>query len=95
MQAVAVGQDTLNSSLSAVGELGVRCRTHVFPFQPMATVTSLAAGVANPSPTAVHAAGEEQDTAFSSLTRLDSMCDSGVGVTLQVLPFQCSARVPC
>ena len=49
---------------------------------------------ASPSPTAVHAAGDEQDTAFSSLSSLDSMCASGVGVTLQILPFQCSARVP-
>jgi len=95
VQAVAVGQDTLDSSFSAVGELGVGCRAQVFPFQRMATVTCLAGGVAaSPSPTAVHAAGEEQDTAFSSLSSLDSMRDSGVGVILQVLPFQCSARVP-
>jgi hypothetical protein len=92
VQAVAAGQDTLNSSLSAVGELGVDCTAQVFPFQRMATVASLCGGVvAIRSPTAVHAAGEEHDTAFSSL---DSVCDSGVGWTRQVFPFQCSASVP-
>jgi hypothetical protein len=85
VQAVAAGQDTLNSSLSPFGQLGMDCTAQVFPFQRMAR------GVASRSPTAVHADGEEQDTAFSSL---DSVCDIGVGWTRQVFPFQCSARVP-
>jgi len=92
VQAVAAGQETLNSELSAVGELGVDCRAQAFPFQRIATVTCLTAGlVTTRSPTAVHAACEEQDTPFSSL---DSARDIGVGWTLQVFPFQCSAKVP-
>ena len=65
-EAVAAGQDTLNSCPSP-GELGVDCRAQVFPFQRITTVTSLADPVMSWSPTAVHACGEEQDTALSSL----------------------------
>jgi hypothetical protein len=90
VQAVAAGQDTLNSCRSP-GELGVDCRAQVFPFQRITAVTSLADPVMSWSPTAVRACGEEQDTAFSSLI---SVCDNGVGITRQAFPFQCSARVP-
>jgi hypothetical protein len=90
VQAVAAGQDTLNSCPSP-GELGVDCRAQVFPFQRITTVTSLADLLMRWSPTAVHACGEEQDTAFSSLIKVRAI---GVGITRQVFPFQCSAKVP-
>jgi len=93
VQLLAVGQDTPQSPVRlpdcALAGLGVGWIAQVLPFQCSASVwnTPMAGAL---FPTAVQLAGEEQATA----ARLASgFAGLGVRWAVQVLPFQCSARV--
>src|SRR5271155_297329 len=91
MQADAEVQDTPYRKLEgAPAGLGVRWMRQCLPFQCSASVTSVSPSL--PAlPTAVHEVADQHDTPNRVLP--GSLAGLGVGWTLQLWPFQCSARV--